>query len=165
MSLRTLNETLFASVTPTIQAALYATGDLVGGKMEISGLGQRELPHGVLYSVLVIDKDAQLGDFDLFLFDSDPSNTTFTENGAFSIAAGDVSKLLAVINFTSADDTTVLGTRQFFFKEVSVPYRMVSTSGFTTDASVKLYAALVARSGPTFTTTSSLILKFGAGLD
>jgi hypothetical protein len=73
--------------TPTVSASpAYTSGDCIGGKMSFTGAALTAGGSGLIKSVVVNCKSAQTGAFDLILFDSDPSSSTFTDNSAIAIA-------------------------------------------------------------------------------
>lgn len=88
------------SNTPAVQAAAYASGDVIGGKQTLTvfrGVNQGT----VIRSILITSKVAIATGFDLVFFSSDPSGSTFTENGAISIAAADAPKVIGIATVTT----------------------------------------------------------------
>lgn len=78
----------------------YSAGDLVAAKLTV--VGTREgVFSGEVESVVLTDKEANSANFNLWLFSSDPSSTTFTDNGAFTIADADIEKVMCVIPVTA----------------------------------------------------------------
>ena len=72
----------------TVQAAAYATGELVGGKLTLAGPFIKY--GGLIESVIITDLAKQSIGKDVVIFDANPSNTTFTENSALAIADADL---------------------------------------------------------------------------
>lgn len=97
------------SVAPTVDTSAYASGDLVGPKQTLTdagagaGLGSSTGGQltGIIHSVTITDLENQSADFDLVVFSSNPSNTTFTDNAAFDIADADLPKVVCVIQVTT----------------------------------------------------------------
>lgn len=104
---QTTSNNTFIRVTPTIQASPdYSTGDLVGGKLTFFGALSSLTGTGIVVGGTIADNAAQVPDVDLVIFESDPSNTTFTENSALDIADADLKKIVAIISFRSDDQYT-----------------------------------------------------------
>lgn len=139
--------------TPTIQAAAYALGDLVGGKQAFANAARVADSIGGIIEFLLIADNANVGQpFDLVFFDSDPSATTFTENEALDIADVDLDKVLAVVRLTAttATDFQAFVDNAVHYKQVAIPY---VTAGGTT-----LFLAMLARGAMTFVATDDLQL-------
>lgn len=131
------------AVTPTINTAAYASGDVLGALMTFEGLtgtgGENTLQ---LFELNVLDIDAQQADIDLFVFNANPTASTFTNNAAFSINNADLPKLSTVISVRTHYEKVSIAT------EVA---RLV-----TADSAGLLYAVAVIRSAKTYTTTTSV---------
>lgn len=139
-------------VTLTTQAALYATGDVIGGKITIPNAMARDGASGILKSVQLCSKADLTVNFDLIIFSDNPSATTFSENGAVAIDPADVSKVLGVVQLATRFD---LGT------PVVTGLNNVDMALKSGAASRDLYACLVARGNHTPGSTSDIILRFG----
>lgn len=83
--------------TPTISTSAYATGDVIGGKVEISGFNASSL-----VTLSVYDADGEGVQLDFFFFDGTLSGT-YTDNGAFSIASADIDKWFGVVSVATTD--------------------------------------------------------------
>lgn len=151
------------SVTPTIQAAAYVAGDVIGGKLTFSNALQTMVGSGYLVSVTVSDLAAQAVDLDLVVFKSDPSNTTFTENSALDIADADLSKVLTVVNLGSSSRFAFADNSVHHISSLAVPLQGVSAT--TSGISGNLYGVLVSRGAPTFASTSDLTISIGVSRD
>ncbi len=146
--------TAVISVTPVVQAAAYATGDVIGGKMTITNALLSAGGSGILQSVQVCSKSDLTVDLDLIIFSADPATTTFTENGAVAIDVVDVSKVLAVIPITTRKD---LGTPVVAYaNNLAIPVQ-----GDAANLTRHLYASLVARGAYTPASTSDVTVRFG----
>lgn len=76
-------------VTPTVQNAAYSSGNDIGGLIALT------LPRtasGYIQSVSVKFIGGATTQVNVFLFDSNPSSSTFTDKSTFTIATADVSK-------------------------------------------------------------------------
>ena len=139
--------------TPTITAGAYTSGDLVGGKITLTGIVVDPLtrPSGIIHSVVITDKGKQSADYDVVFFDTDPENTTFTDNGVFAPDDADLvnivggSQVTTHLAFNDNGVSIAQGT--------NIPFRITSAD---TNA---IYAALVVRGTPTYTSTSDITLK------
>jgi hypothetical protein len=140
----------------TVQAAAYATGDVIGGKITIPNAMARDGGSGLLKSVILCSKANLAVTMDLVLFSDDPADTTFTENGAVAIATTDVAKVLGALQLATRFE---LGT-----PVVAGAFNvdMVLRSGA---ASRSLFACLIARGAYTPAATADVILRFGIQRD
>lgn len=152
------SKTKVISVAPTVDTNAYSTGDLVGPKQTLTGagacsttVGPTGLCGGIINSVTVTDLDAQSGDFDIIIFSSNPSATTFTDNAAFDIADADLPKVACVIQVT----TDVL------FADNGVAINQNAGCIFSAPATEgTLYAAVVVRGTETYS-ASGLTFRYG----
>ena len=147
-----------ATAAPTITVSTspaYSAGDLVGGKLTLSSLLRTSGGTGLLQSILLRDTSNQKAALELIIFDSDPSSTTFTDNGALSINAADVPKIIRRISIAAADYVTIGSMAVADTDPVSKVLKAAS--------GVDLYACLVAATGstPTYASTSALSLTIG----
>lgn len=94
------------SNVPVVQAAAYADGDLIGGKQTLT-IFRGPNRSSLLRSIVITSEVDLTVNVDVILFSSDPSGTTFTENGAISIAAADAAKVIGIFTVSSRVD---LGT-------------------------------------------------------
>jgi hypothetical protein len=87
-----------------VSGAAYGTGDVIGTTSPIKIEPVRGVyGTGVLHSIIVQDLSNQSGAIDLVIFDSNPTATTFTDNGALDIADADLPKVIGVVSVTSTD--------------------------------------------------------------
>jgi hypothetical protein len=141
-------DVLTATSTPTVSTSAYASGDVIGSKMTLTGMARVAGGAGIVQSIILNSKSAQTGAVDLLLFSADPSSSTFTDNAALSVNAADFDKLIGVAHIT---DWTNLGTP-------SVAQWHTGNLAFDLASGTTLYAVLVARSTPTLASTSDLKL-------
>lgn len=142
----------FVSVSPTVGLVAYASGDLIGGKLTITGLSLGEEWGGLIQSVSILDKAKQDANIDVVIFGHNPTGTTFTDNAAFDVADADLSKIIAVISLSSYAD----------FSTNSLAQKTGLAIPFMTDTGNVLYAALVSRGAPTYVATTDVTLVLGA---
>lgn len=132
----------------TVEAAAYATGELLGGKLTFSNA----LPgnyRAVLRSVQLVDQANQKVDIDLVLFSSDPSGTTFTENSALDIADADLLKVVGRVSIDAADYVSFADNALATKEGLALPIEGKSNT---------FYGALVCRGAPTYAAVSDLQL-------
>lgn len=131
----------------TSTSPAYTSGDVVGGKVNVT-TGLRALGGilngGTIRDVVFHSKSTQTGNYDVIFFDSDPSASTFTDNGALAVNVADGPKIVGVANLTSV---VSLGTG-------SIHQLLGTCIKFALAAQADLYAVVVARSTPTFTSTA-----------
>lgn len=83
------------SLTPTIQAAQYVSGNAIGGLQTITPFRGVQ-PTGILNNISVWSKGGSTTAITFYIFHSIPSSaTTCTDKTAFVLAAADTSKLLS----------------------------------------------------------------------
>lgn len=148
------------SIAPTVDTNAYASGDLVGPKQTLTDAGAGGglasstggQMTGIIHSVTITDLDNQAADFDLVIFSSNPSGTTFTDNAAFDIADADLPKVICVIQVTTnvafADNAVVIANGNNCVFDA----RLSTVPG-------TLYAAAVIRSAGTFS-ASGLTFRY-----
>lgn len=139
------------SNTPAVQAAAYASGDVIGGKQVLTifrGVNQGT----VLRSIVITSKVAIATGFDIVLFSSDPSGSTFTENGAISIAAADAPKVVGIFTATTL---LALGTPS----AATVTGLNVPLVGDGTTRTI--WAVMIAKGATTPTGTADIQLRLG----
>lgn len=134
------------SVTPTITAGAYTAGFEVGGLMTfaVGGAGS-----GVLQSIKVTCKSVQTTALYLNIFDTNPSNSTWTDHAAPAINAADVFSLIGAYPLTSP--YSGLGTHTVWTLD-GIGASFVGAN---------LYGVLVAVSTPTFASTTGITVKLG----
>lgn len=131
------------TVSQTVTAELYATGEAVGGKLTLTGLGNA----GAITKVVIRDKAAQNVAYELWLFDADPTTATITNGAAFAVSATDLPKVVAVIPVAGLVSGGT-GGGVITAASIYVPFNLASgTVG---------YAALVVRGAPTYASTTDI---------
>jgi hypothetical protein len=138
-------------VPQTVTASsAYASGNAVGGLMTIASAARVSTGSGLLQSVTVNSKSTQSTQFDIFVFNANPSASTCVDKTAFSLAAADFDKVIGVVSVTTwfAAGTPSIGQAQ----NLALPFNVAS--------GVNLYGCAVTRSTPTFTATSDISLGY-----
>ena len=134
-------------VNPTITASsAYTAGYVVGGKLTFSNVVRGT--SGVVQSVSIACKSVQTSGFKLYLFTTNPSNSTWADKTAPSINSADVPYLLDVINLSAYDSG--LGTMTLYTSD--------NVGRAFNAASSNLYGVLVTTATPTFASSSDLFI-------
>lgn len=136
-------------IVPVIQAAAYAAGDLLGGKITLANLIGNGGGAIEIVGVVVTDNAKQAAALDILFFDTDPAATTFTENGAVDIDDAD---LLNAVGFIQVTSYSQLNDNAIGRGEVTRPIHAIL-------AGTSLYAAIVNRGTPTYAAVTDLALR------
>lgn len=152
----------FVSETPTVDTAAYATGDLIGTKLEFENALREVKGSGFITGIVIADKGAQTADLDLVIFSSDPSSTTFTDNAAFDIADADLSKIVRVVHFTSTNRFSFADNMVHELNNQLLAVRALDANGSTNST---LYGALISRGTPDFVTAGDVTITIGISQD
>jgi len=132
----------FVSASPTISAAaIYASGDAVGGLITV---GKPSQP--VLQSIVLVDDDKENATTDLILFRR--SVTVAADNAAFTLQNTDDDAVIGYVTFDTYKD----------FGSHSVA--QVTNLALLIPAGDSLYGQLVTRGTPTYTNTDDIRLNF-----
>ena len=150
-------KTVVSSATLAVTASsAYASGNVIGGKMTFAGFGRVAGGTGLIQMASIHSKSAQTFACDLVLFHTDPTASTFTDKSALAVNAADFDKVLGVVHIS---DWTSLGTPSFAeATQLAMAYKVAS-------GQTDIYGVLVARSTPTFGSTSDLKVIAKALLD
>ena len=145
------------SLTPPVQAAAYATGDLIGGKMEFTTAARRPGLSGIIHSIVLASDNAFTSDVDIVFFDTDPTNTTFSENNAIAVDIADVTTVIGVVNLVAADVGTDLGTPDVLFKSnLGLAFNIPDANDTRS-----IFAAAIMRGAHTPGSTAALTWRLG----
>ena len=142
-----IKDTTAVSTSPA-----YTAGDAVGGKRTITGALRTSGGTGILDSIVLLDRANQKAAMELFIFDSDPSAATITDNSAFVFSTDDL-KVLARIPIAATDYTTINSKALVTLKGLGVVLKGNATS--------TLYAALVTTGTPTYAATTDVQIIYG----
>jgi hypothetical protein len=133
-------------VVPTVQAAAYAAGNVIGGLLTFASAARIAAGSGLVQSASCTFVSGVVPSLDLVLFNASPSGSTVTDKTAVAVATADLAKVIGVVHLT---DTTLLGatTPSVVQGETqALPFKL--TSGST------VYGALITRTAITLTSTS-----------
>lgn len=144
-----------ALVTPTItvDTAIYASGDSIGGKITLANAIRVAGLTGVLQSIQLLDRSNQKPLLEIFIFDSDPTAATITNNAAFVFSTDDL-KVLGRISVIATDWVTVNSKAMASLRSLGMILKAASGTS--------LFAAIVINgSTPTFVATTDFQMRVG----
>jgi hypothetical protein len=132
------------SAALTVSGGAFSQYDCVGGiqNWDVFRTGQDS---GILSSVALVDADNQKAAIDLYVFSSNPSASTFTNNTAVSLNSADYAKIIAKVSITSGDYVNITS---------AIAVATVSSLGIPIYSAGNLYFALVTTGTPTYTSGS-----------
>lgn len=131
---------------PATSTSAYTSGDVLGGKMQLANAVRIPAGSGVLQDFTVTLKSVQTAQIDAVLFRADPTASTFTDNGAFTVNAADLDKVIGVLSLTKVNS---LGAGCIY--EANQIGRSLAL-----DAGKDIWAVLVWRGTPTLASTSDI---------
>lgn len=137
---------------PTISAAaVYASGDAIGGKLTFAGATSSK-KSGTLNSIVIIDNDKENSAMDLVCFCKDFTATA--DNAAINISDADAINIIFSVAIAAADYKDIGGA--------SVANLGNLGKQFTLSENTSVFCQLIARSTPTYTlaTDLKLVLQF-----
>jgi hypothetical protein len=142
-------------VTPTIDTNAYSTGDVIGGKMVLTGAAAR---NGIITNVTVWDDDGEKDQLDLFFF-SGTLTGTYTDNGAFAVNAADKAKLFAVISIATTDYFDAGSDA------VATKHNVATAIRTNNSGNADITVIAVIRASTTYTAATDLRFEFGVLYD
>lgn len=135
------------AVTPAISnAAVYAAKDAIGGLFNFAGAARAGILSGVLESVVIEDKGQQMAQMDLVLFSA--TFTAPTDNAIFAPTDGELATCIGFVPILTADWKD-FSTNSVAMVKPDLRYVLAGTS---------MYAALVSRGTPTYTSVGDLVV-------
>lgn len=158
-------------ITPVISSSpAYTSGDCLGPLTTISNAARYSGGGGLIRSITVVDKtQAQRANMDLVLFDR--TVTTAADNAAFQCSDADMLNCIGVIPLiTVATQYNTAWPGTPLNSIATIPNHELTTSGTTQNGSMfpfpfvlngtDLFAQLVVRGTPTYTSTSDIVVSF-----
>lgn len=149
------------ATTPTVTASAYSAGNCLGGFNAVTVVGNNG-ESGLITNFRVASVSGVTGTIQVYLFDSQPSSSTCTDHGTFTLATTDVDKLisnpvtdtvtLATVNGSS---TPAIGTLNF------QPPRPFVAGGSNGSGVKTVYFALVTTTSYTPGSTSDIHTRIG----
>lgn len=121
-----------------------------------TGAGRR----GLIHCAQLVYAETDTVDFDLLVFDSEPTNQT--DNAALSFAAADAAKLVGVYRFTTGAKINV-GTNLEVYRAIDIPTASPAAPFAYSSADGNLYGLLVVRT--VFTPSSGVKMLVRLSVD
>ena len=144
MAVNNQGRTVKVSVTPTItQSSAYTAGNEVGGLLTFSSAFDVR-DSGILQTITVTCQSTQTAGMKLYLFRSNPTNSTWSDKAAPAINAADIPYLFGPYVLSTADSG--LGTE--------TTWELDGIGAAIAASSSSLYGVLVTTGTPTFGSTS-----------
>jgi hypothetical protein len=151
----------FAVTSPTLTvtaSSAYTQGFCVGGILTFTNAARVALGSGKVISILLLDADQQNASYNLLLFDTTPSHSTFTNGAVALLDPLDFPFLLGAIDITSyiSIGTSVSPVAARAFARVSSDIPFVLPSG------TSLFGVLLLKNDsvpPTYNSSTSLKLR------
>lgn len=129
-----------------VSGAAYASGDVLGDmcpiKVELVRSTSSGYGSGVIQSIITQDLSNQSGAYDIVVFDSNPTATTFTDNAALDIADVDLPKVIDIISIAAADYKTFADSTVGVTTNLARPIQSISGPS--------VWIALVSRDAKTY---------------
>ncbi len=136
-------------IAPTVDTAVYASGDTVGGKLTLTSICRASGQAVTVTALTGVDEGNQKPTGNLLIFDADPSASTLTDNAAFVLHTNDSAKVIGRINIASSNWVTVGAAAHLLVSNVGLV--LTPASGST------LYAAFVTDGAPDMVGTDDLL--------
>lgn len=145
--------TVGVTVTPTVTVGAYSAGFCVGGLMTFNNATRPGGPGSALTQAAVVtDVSGQDSNIDIVLFRANPTNSTFTDHAACTVANADLTKIVGVIvvNDCHLLSTTAPGVCQG--QQQAMPLDL--GAGNTT-----AWAVAISRGTPTYTASNNVAVR------
>lgn len=143
--------TTVIAVSPTVDTSIYASGDLIGGKLSIANAARVAAGSGTIQGVVLADQAKQDAAIDVVFFSADPTGTTFTDQAALDVADADNLNIIGVIKILASDYSDFNDNSNATKSSQGLPFKLASGTS--------IYAALVCRGTPTYAAATDLQLK------
>ena len=101
------------TAVPTTAAGTYAVGDVVGTLMTNTDAVRASGLSGVIENIVINDKANVISNLDLVLFSANPTASTFSDNGVYTVNVADWDKIMAVVNVDNSYAATGNRTLQY----------------------------------------------------
>lgn len=92
-------------LSPTVQTAAYGSGNNVGGLLQFTASARDPVDTGFVSGLAITMLDAQSLTLDVWVFDANPTASTFTDRGAFTVADADRAKVVDIIHISDCTGT------------------------------------------------------------
>lgn len=146
------------NLAPTTSAA-YAANQLIGSALlSVPGVFRSTSAHtGLLQSAVLVDNTTQNAGINLALFGTNTTGTTYTNGSSFSLAKGDLPKLLGVVSLSASNYQTFSTNAVNTAKGIGLSVNASTGTG--------LFMAAIAEGTPSYATTGDLAVVLGFQVD
>ena len=142
----------------TVEAGAYASADVIGGLLTIPNVFGWAKHSVVIQNVIIKDAADQGGEIEVIFFSANPSASTFTENGAVTIADADLSKICGKLRVSSQ---TSFASNGILSADCEIPVDRDSDASSTAANDQSLYAVCVCRAARTQAAVGDLSISIG----
>lgn len=139
-----------ASITPVLDLAAYADGDVLFPDMPLAAVAQADARIVTLISIALRDLAKQNGPFDLFFFSAEPATGTYTANGVFTLHDTDSALFVGHVSILATDYANAAASSVATKRNIGL--QMETTTGDD------LYVIGVSRGVPDYVTASDLMI-------
>lgn len=148
-----IGQQITVSVTPTVTAGAYTTGQIMGGIITLASILRVAGGSGYLpFIEATVKLTTFTGAIDAFIFSKLPTGT-YTDNTTFNLTTTDAASLLGVRHLY---DLTPSGTGPAILRDV---WQAQSVYNNDTSPGTNLYVILVTRASGTLGSTSDVVLR------
>ncbi len=109
-----------SGATLAVNTTQYADDDLVGEMMTLTGVASGR--GGILQALTLQDLDNQKAALEVYVFDANPSGTTFTNNSALDVADADLPKIIACFSVAGTDYISLADNAVGQKRDLAIPY-------------------------------------------
>lgn len=152
-----VGQTRTVSISPTVDTDAYTANDIVGGKLTITNAARTSGGSGVILGVTLIDMSKQDVEYDIFIFEQDPTNGTYTDDLTIDIHDTDADFLVGHITISPGHYADAADNSVATVNNINLP--------FTASGSANLYAIAVTRGTPTYAAATDVQLRFKIAQD
>ncbi len=139
-----ISSILAPQLAPTVTAAAYTTGQVIGGLMQF--VAQPNSGY-VTFGNITLASGGFTGTIDVLLFNANPSTSTVADRGLLVLAAVDIPKLIGVLHLT---DLTAAGVAAIVAgSNLGQPYVLAG-------AGTTIFAVALVRGGVTLAATTDM---------
>lgn len=133
-------------VSPVCDTAIYASEELIGGKLTLKKCTQGPGLGGIIQTITIVDQAMQKSALALLFFTADPTGTTFTDQAALDVDDADLRNAFEIA--VVANDYVDLTDNSIATINPTVAF------GPLTDET--LYLAIVSKGTPTYVAATDL---------
>lgn len=147
------------ATTPTVQNAAYATGNAIGGLQTIAVWRSTSTSSGKIDNISIASKGGSTQGWTVYLWNTTPSGSTCTDKTAFSLAAADVSKMVAAAPIVMTPQVVGAGSTVTF---ASVEPAITASNAAV---STNVFMCVVVNGAVTPASTTDLVITVAASQD